>query len=119
MVLGLLILIVFQFLGEATATLLGLFIPGPVIGMVYFFIALLFMPKIKNHVEALSRFINAYLALFFVPAGVGLIEYFDLFGRYGAAMFFTLVISTAITLAVTAWFFNLLLKYFSVEKSHD
>ncbi len=119
MILGLLILIFFQFLGEATTTLLGLVIPGPVIGMVYFFIALLVSPKIKDHVENLSRFINSYLALFFVPAGVGLIEYFDLFGRFGTAMAVTLLASTFITLAVTAWFFNFLLKRMSMDEPRD
>lgn len=118
MILGLLILLVFQFLGEATSTLLGLFIPGPVLGMVYFFMALLFVPEIKRHIEGLSRFINSYLALFFVPAGVGLMEYFGLFGQHGAAMFATLIASTAITLGVTAWVFNFLLKHFSKDEPH-
>ncbi|WP_373998320.1 CidA/LrgA family protein [Bdellovibrio bacteriovorus] len=90
--------------------LLNLFIPGPVLGMVYFFIALVLWPALKEKVEALSRFMNAHLALFFVPAGVGIIDYFDLFGRYGWAMGITLIISTLITLAVTAWFFNFFLK---------
>ncbi|KYG68544.1 hypothetical protein AZI87_04690 [Bdellovibrio bacteriovorus] len=120
MILALLILLTFQFLGEGTVALLNLFIPGPVLGMVYFFIALVLWPPLKEKVEALSRFMNAHLALFFVPAGVGIIDYFDLFGRYGWAMAITLIVSTLITLGVTAWFFNLLLKMHpEQEPKHD
>ncbi len=115
MILALLILLCFQFLGEGAVRLFHLVIPGPVMGMVFFFIALTLFPKLKDKVESLSRFMNAHLALFFVPAGVGIIEYFDLFGKYGGAMALTLIISTTVTLGVTAWFFNLLLK----EPSRD
>lgn len=110
MILALLILLCFQLLGEGTVTLFQLFIPGPVLGMVYFFIALMIHPPLREKVEGLSRFMNANLALFFIPAGVGIIEYFDLFGRYGWVMAITLLMSTTITLGMTAWFFNFLLK---------
>lgn len=109
MILALLILILFQFIGEGTVRLLNLFIPGPVLGMVYFFIALIIWPPLKEKVEGLSKFMNKHLALFFVPAGVGIIQYFDLFKQFGVVMILTLIISTTITLAVTAWFFNILL----------
>lgn len=87
--------------------------------MVYFFIALVLYPPLKQKVEALSQFMNAHLALFFVPAGVGIIDYFDLFGKYGWAMGVTLLVSTTVTLAVTAWFFNVLIKKNQTETSHD
>ncbi|UOF00807.1 CidA/LrgA family protein [Bdellovibrio reynosensis] len=119
MILALLILIFFQLMGEGTVRLLNLFIPGPVLGMVYFFIALLLFPQLKEKVESLSRFMNKHLALFFVPAGVGIIEYFDLFTKFGVAMVLTLVISTTITLAVTAWFFNILLHGKNKGQTHD
>ncbi|WP_374075667.1 CidA/LrgA family protein [Bdellovibrio bacteriovorus] len=119
MILALLILLCFQLLGEGTVVLFNLFIPGPVLGMVYFFIGLMLYPPLKQKVEALSHFMNAHLALFFVPAGVGIIEYFDLFGKYGWAMGVTLLVSTTVTLGVTAWFFNILLKTNKTEQSHD
>lgn len=119
MIEALLILLFFQLLGEGTVALLNLFIPGPVLGMVYFFLGLLIYPPLKGKVENLSRFMNAHLALFFVPAGVGVIEYFDLFGQYGWSMIITLFVSTTITLAVTAWFFNILIKNNDKKVSHD
>jgi holin-like protein len=53
---------------------------------------------------------NMHLALFFIPAGVGIMDYFDLFGKFGWAILITLFISTAVTLGVTAWVFNILLR---------
>ncbi|WP_347358295.1 CidA/LrgA family protein [Bdellovibrio sp.] len=110
MILAFLILLSFQLLGEAVVHSLNLFIPGPVLGMVLFFVALLVKPALKEKVEVLSRSITAHLALFFVPAGVGVIEYFDLFGRYGVGMVVTILISTVITLGVTALIFHQLMK---------
>lgn len=106
-------------MGEAVVRLFNLFIPGPVLGMVFFFLGLLIFPSLKGHVEALSRSITAHLALFFVPAGVGVIEYFDLFGKFGVAMVMTVLISTAITLGVTAFIFHHMMKLTKVESSHD
>lgn len=119
MVLALFLLLFFQLLGEATEKYLGLFIPGPVVGMVYFFVALIIWPSLKTKVEGLSRFMNAHLALFFIPAGVGVIQYFDLFGRFGGIMIVTLLLSTTITLGVTAWVFHILLKRTVKDPSHD
>ncbi|MGZ3768159.1 MAG: CidA/LrgA family protein [Bdellovibrio sp.] len=118
MILALLILLTFQFLGEATVKMFHLFIPGPVIGMIYFFVTLLLWPELKEKVEILSRFMYTNLALFFVPAGVGIIKYFGLFNQYGFVMILTLLISTTVTLGVTAWCFNLFLKLGKKEESH-
>lgn len=118
MILALLILLSFQLLGEGTVIFFHLFIPGPVVGMIYFFIALLVWPSLKEKVEGLSRFMYSNLALFFVPAGVGIIEYFELFGRYGKVMVVTLLISTTVTLGITAWCFNLFLKMDKKEELH-
>ena len=119
MILALLILLCFQSLGEFTVSILNLFIPGPVLGMVFFFISLMIWPPLKERVEGLTRFINANLALFFIPAGVGLIEYFGIFAKYGWALILTLVLSTAVTVAVTALIFQGLLKLYKSEIHHD
>ncbi|WII72441.1 CidA/LrgA family protein [Bdellovibrio sp. 22V] len=110
MIQALLILLIFQFAGEGTVRGLGLIVPGPVVGMVYFFGALIVWPGLKDRVAGLADFITKHLSLFFVPAGVGIIEYFDLLGKYGVGMVFTIVVSTLVTLAVTALIFNRLLK---------
>lgn len=110
MIQAFLILLVFQLLGEGIVSLLQLSIPGSVFGMVLFFIGLLLFSDLKNRVEVLSRSMTAHLALFFVPAGVGVIEYVDLFGKFGLAIILTVLLSTTITLGVTAFVFRQLMK---------
>ncbi len=110
MLLALFILLSFQLLGEGTVRLFHLFIPGPVLGMVYFFLALLCWKPLRGFVEDLTKFITTHLALFYVPAGVGMIEYFDLFGKYGVGMVLTIILSTTITILATALIFHWVLK---------
>lgn len=119
MIQAFLILLVFQFLGEVFVNLFNLFIPGPVLGMVFFFLALVYRPALKDKVEVLTRSITAHLALFFVPAGVGVVEYFDLFGKYGVGMVVTVALSTTITLGMTAFVFHQLMRVGTKESSHD
>lgn len=111
MLLALFILLLFQLLGEASVQLLHLFVPGPVMGMVYFFVALVLWKPMKGYVEDLSKFITTHLSLFYIPAGVGMIEYFDLFGKYGVGMVLTILISTTITILATALIFHWLLRF--------
>ncbi|MGC8054959.1 CidA/LrgA family protein, partial [Salmonella enterica] len=67
------ILLVFQCLGEGTAQLLGLPIPGPVIGMLLLLIAFLSSSRLAQMMEPTSWGILQHLSLLFVPAGVGVI----------------------------------------------
>lgn len=121
MLLGLFILIFFQILGEATVRLLHLFVPGPVLGMVYFLLALIWWRPLKGYVQDLTNFITTHLSLFYIPAGVGLIEYFDLFGKYGVGMVLTILISTTVTIVATAMIFNWVLRtsVSKVDEHHD
>ena len=47
----------------------------------------------------------ASLSLLFVPAGVGVVQYFDLLARYGVALGVSLIVSTLATLLVTVGVF--------------
>lgn len=74
----------------------------------------------RGYVENLTNFITRHLSLFYVPAGVGVIEYFDLFGKYGWGMVLTIIIlSTTVTIVTTALLFNWLLKITGKGETHD
>ena len=47
----------------------------------------------------------ASLSLLFVPAGVGVVQYFDLLTRYGLALGVALIVSTLATLLATVGVF--------------
>ncbi|MDN3637896.1 CidA/LrgA family protein [Simiduia curdlanivorans] len=75
MIVGLLVLIGFQILGELTALWLNLPIPGAVIGLLFLLLSLRVLPWRKTlvePVEQVSEKLISHLSLLFLPAGVGI-----------------------------------------------
>lgn len=75
MIIGLLVLIAFQILGELLALWLNLPVPGAVIGLLLLLVCLRLWPWPKAIAEATEqvsgKLIN-HLSLLFLPAGVGI-----------------------------------------------
>lgn len=113
MIEAILILLGCQLTGEALARGLALPIPGPVIGMALLFGALQARARLRPEapgIETLplgvvAAFLIAHLSLLFVPAGTGIIAQAGVLAQHGAGLIIALVLSTALTLAVTALVF--------------
>lgn len=76
MVGGLLVIVLCQLVGEFVVRVLGLPIPGPVLGMVVFFVLLqVRRPDPDSGEVRAADALLANLSLFFVPAGVGIVVY--------------------------------------------
>ncbi len=112
MVRGLTILLVCQLIGEVAARGLALPVPGPVLGLVLLVAGLLVWGRGRSDAEvaetAVARVgdgLLANLALLFVPAGVGVIQYGGLLRAQALPIALALVGSTALTLAVTVLVF--------------
>lgn len=103
LIMGMSVLLACQFLGELVARGLALPIPGPVIGMVILLVGLLVRGKVPSSLRMTGEGLLRYLTLLFVPAGVGLMVHFGLIGRDLWPILVTLVVSTGLTLAATAW----------------
>lgn len=96
------VILLCQLVGEIITNVTGLPIPGPVIGMVLLFCALVFCPKqLPDDIEATGGFLLRYLALLFVPAGVGIITHLDVLARFWAPIAGAVTIGTVVTIAVT------------------
>jgi holin-like protein len=106
---GFALLLVLQTLGEVLVHALGWLVPGPVMGLLLLFAALSW-PPLRAPVEAAAQVLLTHLSLLFVPVGAGIILHLDLLARYGVEMLATLVLSTAIGIAVTAWVLQALLR---------
>jgi holin-like protein len=91
-----------QLLGELLTASLGLPIPGPVCGMAILFGGLLLYGTIPDDLAAVSSALLDNLSLLFIPAGVGVMLHAPLIGRDWLPISVALVISTALTIAVTA-----------------
>ena len=96
-------LLILQLVGTIIIRLTGLPLPGPVVGMLLLFAYLLWRGVTPRPFEATARALLQNLALLFVPAGVGLMVHFALIGRDLLPILVTLVVSTGLTLAATAW----------------
>jgi putative effector of murein hydrolase LrgA (UPF0299 family) len=96
------ILLLFQCLGEALAFVLGLPLPGPVIGMLLLFVALTVSPRLMGIIEDTGNALLRHLSLLFVPAGVGIMAAAGTIKGQWLAIALALVGSTLLTLAVTA-----------------
>ncbi len=91
-----------QLLGELAVTTLSLPVPGPVAGMLMLFCILLVRGYVPEDLGKVSDALLGSLSLLFVPAGVGVMLHFELLGAELLPLSVALVISTLLTIAVTA-----------------
>ncbi len=118
MIEALLMLLACQMVGEALVLSLHLPVPGPVLGMVLMFCALLLRGRkagtskdVPLELEKVSDTLLQNLSLLFVPAAVGIIQHFDLLKSFGLGILVTLLVSTIITLGATALIFEHLSRW--------
>ena len=77
--------------------------PASVIGMILLFICLLTGVLKIEHIQEKADFLLENMTFFFVPAGVSIINYFDVLESTWIQLVVICVISTVVTFAVTAW----------------
>lgn len=100
LVLGLLIIMLFLVMAKTIVSYLNSTFPASILGMLMLFIALaLHIIKLK-WVEFTGNLVMKYLALLFIPIGVGLINYFDLIATHWLVIVFSLFFTTLLTLFI-------------------
>ena len=95
-------LLIFQLAGEVVARGLALPIPGPVLGMLFLFIALMLRQGPDKELQTTSQNLLQHLSLLFVPAGTGIMVHLHRVADEWLPLLLSLLISTAVTLVVTA-----------------
>lgn len=103
MIGALAILLLLQLTGEVLVRVLGLPVPGPVLGMLLLFAALLLRGHAPGELAETARTMLRHLSLLFIPAGVGVIVHlepvYDVWGR----LLITVIASTLLTIVITAF----------------
>ncbi|MDF2791370.1 MAG: holin-like protein [Neobacillus sp.] len=101
-VLQVLFIHVFLFLGAVLKAVIPLPIPGSMFGLILLFLALYFRIVKLEWVEKGAKWLMAELLLFFVPSAVGIVNYDDILSLQGAEIVLLIGISTVIVLGMTA-----------------
>lgn len=102
MLAGLTTLLLFQLIGEVLARSLHLPVPGPVIGMLLLFLTLVWRKGPGDGLQTTSQSLLRHLSLLFVPAGTGIMIHLNRVADEWLPLLIALLVSTALTLAVTA-----------------
>ncbi len=110
MLFGILVLLLAAFAGDLISTFSGLPIPGTVFGILLVLIYLALYKKVPNSLKLVSDGLLKYLALFYVPAGVGLISYLDLLAQDWGKILISLLISSILTIGFVTLLLEKMIK---------
>lgn len=97
-------------IGELISLILPFPFPGSVIAMILLFLLLLFGALKVEHIRQKVDFMQQNMAFFFIPAGVGIIEYFDVLQSTWIPFLLICLITTVLTFAATALTVTLVMK---------
>ena len=103
-------------LSQVIAEFLPFDFPASVIGMIFLFICLVTGLLKIEHIQEKSDFLLGNMAFFFVPAGVSIMNYFDILKSSAVQLLIICIVSTVITLAVTAYSVKLTMKLMDRRK---
>lgn len=107
MIIGFVLLLTYLIIGITLEKFFSLPVPGAVVGMFLLLASLICSDKLSKYVRPMALVLISYLAVFFIPAGVGIILHTERIKNEWVAICSSLVLSTFLTLAVTA----LVIKY--------
>lgn len=102
------ILLSCQLLGEILVIATGAPLPGPVVGMAILFAGLMLRGGIPAGLDNMGDALLSHLSLLFVPAGVGVMLHAQLIGNELLPIAGSVILSTMLTIVVTAWIMQLL-----------
>jgi holin-like protein len=101
-VLQICLIVLFSWLGQAVAQLLGLPVPGGVIGMAIV-LALLATRRLRvRNVRRGASWLLGEMLLFFVPAVMSLLDHREFLGVLGLKLLAVILLGTALVMAGTA-----------------
>jgi len=91
------------YVGNFLASLLPITIPGSIIGMLILFVLLALQIIPAKWVKPGCSVLIRYMALLFVPIGVGVMQYYDLLKAQYGPIVVSCFISTLVVFLVVSW----------------
>lgn len=123
MLVGIFFLLLGQLCGEVIVQTLNLPVPGPVIGIALVLAGQYLAGCVRGSrsgddhtpIEKAADGLLQNLGLVFVPAGVGILQNYQLIVSNGFALLCAIVVSTLLTLLVTVGVFRMVTKWVSAK----
>ncbi|WP_294967196.1 CidA/LrgA family protein [Sulfurimonas sp.] len=115
---GIVILFIFQFIGESITTLFSLIIPGPIVGMVLLLLFLLIIKRSFESLDSAAVWLLRYLALLVIPATAGIITQFDIISKEFWPIVLSLSIGTFVSLAFSMKIMDVLITKQGKDNEH-
>ena len=78
-------------------------VPPASLGIAVLFCGLLWIKGVPKAISNAANPLLAHMSLFFIPAIVAIVNFIDLIVAFPLALFFSIVVSTLVSLAITAW----------------
>ena len=103
---GSLIILLFLVLGKVISHYLSVSFPASIIGLILLFIALSTSLVKVEWITMPGDLILRYMALLFIPIGVGLVNYLDLILSHWLVIVFSLLFTTLFIMLVVGHFFQ-------------
>lgn len=103
MITGFTLLLIYQLVGEVLSRVLGLPVPGPVIGMALLFLTLLLRDGPPEGLQQAASSILQHLSLLFIPAGVGVLLHLHRMRDEWLPLTAAIVVGTMVAMAGSAW----------------
>lgn len=102
MVKGIFIILLFYFIGELLSLLIKGFVPGSIIGMILLFLCLTFKVRgiTSDNVKDVATAFTKNMAIFFIPAGAGLLGSYGLISKFWMSILIICSVSTVLVIAV-------------------
>ena len=110
MILQLGIIFIFLGLGEFIVWITGVSIPSSIIGMLLLFLSLCNKAVKITHVEKAADLMVNNLGFFFVPAGIGIMKYFNLISNQWIPIVVAVVISSFLIMLSTGGVYEFLVN---------
>lgn len=112
--MGLFFLGVLFFMAEYLLLQININVPPALLGIAVLFCSLLLIKSVPKVISNAANPLLAHMSLFFIPAIVAIVNFTDLIAAFPLALFFSIVVSTLISLALTGWISQLLMHKLNV-----
>jgi holin-like protein len=110
-------LLVCQLIGEVFVQALALPVPGPLVGMLLLFAALVLRGELPAAMADTAQGLLSHLMLLFIPAVTGVMMYFDRIGREWWPFLGACLLGAAVTMAVTAFTLRWMLRLTGIKSA--